>query len=57
MKILILLFVLGAGSGLAQQLPPAPRAHLTDITPAPGYFNEPAVAINSKDLQQAGVAW
>jgi hypothetical protein len=57
MKILILLFVLGAGSGLAQQLPPAPRPHLTDITPAPGYFNEPAIAVNSKDAQQAVVAW
>ena len=45
-------------SGLfAQQLPPAPKAHLTDITPKPGYFNEPAIAVNPKDPQQLTAAW
>jgi len=42
----------------AQQLPPpAPKAHLTDITPKPGYFNEPAIAVNPKSPQQLAVAW
>lgn len=41
----------------AQPLPPAPRAHLNDVTPAPGYFNEPSIAVNPRDPQQAVVAW
>jgi hypothetical protein len=41
----------------AQQLSPAPRAHLTDITPKPGFFNEPAIAVNSKDPRRLITAW
>ena len=45
-------------SGLsAQQLPSAPKLHVTEINPKPGYFNEPAIAVNPKDPQQAVVAW
>ena len=46
-----------AGSLLAQQLPPAPKSHLTDITPKPGFFNEPAIAVNPLNPQQLVVAW
>src|SRR6266567_2674739 len=42
---------------LAQQLPPAPKAHLTDVTPKAGFFNEPAIAVNPADPQQLAVAW
>jgi hypothetical protein len=38
-------------------LPPAPKARLTDITPKPGYFNEPAIAINPKEPRQLVTAW
>ncbi len=41
----------------AQQLPPAPKAHLVDITPKPGYFNEPSIAVNAANPQQVAVAW
>jgi hypothetical protein len=41
----------------AQQLPPAPKAHLVDVTPKPGYFNEPSIAVNPRNPQQVAVAW
>ncbi len=41
---------------LAQPLPPAPKAHLTDLTRA-GFFNEPAIAVNPANPQQLVVAW
>lgn len=41
----------------AQELPPAPKSHLTDITPKPGFFNEPAIAVNPLNPQQLVVAW
>jgi hypothetical protein len=41
----------------AQQLPPAPQAHLTDITTSAGFFNEPAIAVNPKNPRQLVVAW
>src|SRR5215471_11249997 len=41
----------------AQQLSPAPKVHLADITPKPGYFNEPSIAVNPKNPQQVAVAW
>jgi len=57
MKIRTFLLLLCAGCAFAQPLPPAPHAHLTDVTPVPGYFNEPAIALNTKNPQQAVVAW
>src|SRR5438270_5596359 len=57
MRIPILLFFTCSVATFAQPLPPAPRAHVTAVTPAPGYFNEPAIAVNPKDPQQAVVAW
>jgi hypothetical protein len=56
MKTLSLLLALCA-SGLFAQLPRAPKAHLTDLTPKPGYFNEPAIAVNPKDPLQLTAAW
>lgn len=41
----------------AQQLLPAPKLHVSDINPSPGYFNEPAIAVNPKNPLQAVVAW
>ena len=57
MKTPALWFALCACNLLAQSLPPAPKAHLTDINPKPGYFNEPSIAVNPKDPQQLVVAW
>src|SRR5947209_20059736 len=45
------------GSICAQQLPPAPKLHVSTINPKPGYFNEPAIAVNPKNPQQVTVAW
>ncbi len=57
MKIFALLFCLYTGLLAAQPLPPAPKAHLTDVTPKPGFFNEPAIAVNPKNPKQAAAAW
>ncbi len=57
MKTFRLLLALYAGSLVAQQLPPAPKAHIVDITPKAGYFNEPAIALNPHDPQQLVAAW
>src|SRR5262249_8220465 len=46
-----------ASSVTAQQLIPAPKAHVVNITPKPGYFNEPSIAVNPKNPQQVAVAW
>ncbi|HEU4415606.1 MAG TPA: sialidase family protein [Candidatus Angelobacter sp.] len=56
MKIVLVLF-LCSSCLLAQQLAPAPKAHLTDITPKAGFFNEPAIAVNPADAQQLVAAW
>jgi hypothetical protein len=57
MKITSLLLAVYACCLFGQELPPAPRAHLTDVTPRPGFFNEPAIAVNPKDPRQLVVAW
>ncbi|HEY2115288.1 MAG TPA: sialidase family protein [Candidatus Angelobacter sp.] len=57
MKIFRLLLVLYAGSLVAQQLQPAPKAHIVDVTPKAGYFNEPAITLNAKNPQQLVAAW
>lgn len=55
-RILLVLFTLIAALG-AQQLPSAPKVHLVDITPKPGYFNEPSIAVNPQNPQQVAMAW
>ncbi len=57
MKTVAVYFLLSASVLLAQQMPPAPKARLTDINPKPGFFNEPSIAVNPKDPQQLVVAW
>jgi hypothetical protein len=57
--------VLGAASGLtlltpiglAQDLAKAPSAQVHTLTPKPGYFTEPSVAINPLNPQQVSVAY
>jgi BNR/Asp-box repeat len=57
MKIYALLLSFCSAALLGQQLSPAPKAHLNDITPKPGFFNEPAIAVNTKNPQQLVTAW
>src|SRR5258708_4143972 len=57
MNLRICSFILLAGALSAQQLPPPPKAHLADVTPKAGFFNEPAIAVNAKDALQLAVAW
>ena len=57
MKISSLLLTVCACCLFGQELPPAPRTHLTDVTPKPGFFNEPAIAVNPKDPRQLVAAW
>src|SRR5258705_125326 len=35
-----------------QKIPKAPNAQVTALTPTPGYFTEPAVAVNPANPQQ-----
>lgn len=57
MKLRTCFLILLGGTLSAQQLPSPPKAHLTDITPKPGFFNEPAIAANTRDARQLAVAW
>ena len=36
----------------AQELPKAPQAHIFTLTPTPGYFTEPAIAVNPANPEQ-----
>src|ERR1043166_680470 len=36
----------------AQELPKAPQARIFTLTPTPGYFTEPAVAVNPANPEQ-----
>lgn len=42
---------------LGQNLPMAPRAQVTNITPKPGWFTEPSIAINPSNPQQVAAAY
>ena len=57
MLIRLFVILLLAAPFWAQPLPMAPKPHLIDITPKPGFFNEPAIAVNPRDPQQLVVAW
>jgi BNR/Asp-box repeat len=57
MKTVAFFCLLSAGVLLAQPLPPAPKAHVIDINPKPGFFNEPSIAVNPANSQQIVVAW
>jgi hypothetical protein len=41
----------------AQQLAPAPGARVITLTPAPGYLNEPSIAVNPRNPQQVVAAF
>jgi hypothetical protein len=47
-----LLTVLQPPAALAQELPTAPGASVSSLTPEPGYFTEPGIAINPKNPEQ-----
>src|SRR5262245_41111528 len=57
MKIPALCLLLCVSGLLAQPLPSAPKAHLVDINPKPGFFNEPSIAVNPGNPLQLVVAW
>lgn len=42
---------------LGQNLPVAPRAQVTNITPKPGWFTEPSIAINPHNPRQVAAAY
>jgi hypothetical protein len=44
-----------AASGLAQSLPPAPGSQVINITPVPGTYTEPGVAVNPNNPKQVVV--
>lgn len=47
-----------ASPGLhAQELPKVPGATVTDLTPVPGFYTEPAIAINPRNPQQVVAAF
>ncbi|HEV2116439.1 MAG TPA: sialidase family protein, partial [Terriglobales bacterium] len=62
---MIVLPLFFAVSTFAQQLAPAPEAHVITLTPEAGYFNEPSIAINPRNPRQivsafqvpAHIAW
>lgn len=45
-------FLASAVATLAEDLPKAPQAHIFNLTPTPGYFTEPGVAVNPSNPQQ-----
>jgi len=57
MLMRLLLLLLLALPLFGQSLPPAPQAHLADVTPKAGFFNEPAIAVNPLNPRQLVVAW
>jgi hypothetical protein len=52
-----LLPLLFAVSVAAQQLPPAPGAHIITVTAEAGYFNEPSIAVNPRNPRQVVAAY
>ncbi len=57
MKAFVYFAFLLSITAVGQQPAPAPKLHVTDITAKAGFFNEPAMAVNPKNPQQAVVAW
>jgi len=49
---LVLMLCATAALVCGQDLPQAPQAHVSTLTPTPGYFTEPGVAVNPKNPQQ-----
>lgn len=60
LPVFILLATLIAAFGtclMAQTLPPAPRARVIALTPRPGFFNEPSIAVNPNHPRQIVAAY
>ncbi len=51
------ILALGIMAAAAAQLPPAPGAQVTTLTPKPGYFSEPSVAVNPRNPRQIVAAF
>ncbi|MGH9497300.1 MAG: sialidase family protein [Candidatus Sulfotelmatobacter sp.] len=51
-RICVALFSIGVFQTCAQDLPRAPHAQIFTLTPEPGFFTEPAVAVNPSDPKQ-----
>jgi hypothetical protein len=53
-RVLLALVIVAGLSALAhgQELPKAPGAEVFSLTPSPGFFTEPAVAVNPRNPQQ-----
>ncbi len=49
--------ILTAGFAFANDLPQAPGSSVQTLTPKPGFFTEPGVAINPRDPNQVAVAF
>ncbi len=47
-----LAFIANASFLLAQAMPQAPQAHVFTLTPTPGYFTEPSIAVNAANPLQ-----
>jgi hypothetical protein len=57
-RAILAVFLFGFSAVLAaQQLGPAPGARLISLTPEPGYFNEPSIAVNPHNPQQLVAAY
>jgi hypothetical protein len=50
--LVVLILLSLALSARAQDLPPAPGKIVNSLTPAPGYFTEPGIAVNPRNPQQ-----
>ncbi len=50
--ITCLVFLIQTSFLFAQDLPKAPHGQVTPLTPAPGYFTEPSIAVNAANPQQ-----
>jgi hypothetical protein len=55
--LLIILLSLSAQASFSQSLPRAPGSEVTDLTPKPGWFTEPSVALNTHNPRQIVVAY
>lgn len=51
-RIIFLALSVCASLAFAQELPKAPQAQIFALTPAPGYFTEPGIAVNPSNPQQ-----
>ena len=59
-RVAITFFFMGtilAPAAWSQGLPRAPQAQVFDLTPKPGYFTEPSIAINPHNPQQVAAAY